>query len=422
MDFETDENGAEDSHGFGIPQDGESTQAAPTATSGIAPIPKATLKPLQMEETADPSPNPTEDNGNAGAENARVLDDFLSEDYLLPVSTTHSPPVRHSQTHNEQNNRLDVPAQDITRPEVGDGFTFSEDAPPHNTDMSATNPEYQTTASGIPTTPTSTPVGSDGVYVYSYHEESTLDSEDQETLQTVQLDERASEIPQTTSQAFMFPSGSMLEDLDSDHSDFRTAYATGGYSWDTDFNPTTSSLSASEESMPTPIPFLHTSGSHQASDISISSGTGTEPPTDLERATQTSPADLLPATKKYDPTEPPFTQKGGAELSPQAPWFDSAGPNETVTPVTARSGGAELLPGATDSPGQVTPDAPHQDPPASTHPAVLWPILLPTSGETTASPQVTFSGYWVTGNWSAVSSSVALNHSLSQHSFVFFDK
>uniref|UniRef100_A0A674MB76 ADAM metallopeptidase with thrombospondin type 1 motif 7 n=1 Tax=Takifugu rubripes TaxID=31033 RepID=A0A674MB76_TAKRU len=177
------------------------------------------------------------------------------------------------------------------------------------------------------------------------------------------------------------------------HSDFSPTYATGRYSWDTDFNPTTASLS--EEYMPTPLPYLQISGNHQASDISTSSGTATEPPTALEGATQVSPADLLPAVRKYDPTEPPSAERGGAEFSPQASWLDLEALDETPMPVmvTERSIG---LPSA------------HPDPPTSTRPAVFWPTLLPTSVQTTASPQGTFSGYWITGNWSACSTSCGL--------------
>uniref|UniRef100_A0A674MQ18 ADAM metallopeptidase with thrombospondin type 1 motif 7 n=1 Tax=Takifugu rubripes TaxID=31033 RepID=A0A674MQ18_TAKRU len=218
---ETAENGVEGSRVFGVPQDAGPTQMSSTAASEIAGIPKVTTEslhfPLEREEIADTILDPTGDNGNAGAENSKEWDDFLSEDYLLPVSPTHRPVVH------------------------------------------------------------------------------TVIPEDQETFQSVQLDESASEIPQTTSQSVVSASGFILEDLDSDHSDFSPTYATGRYSWDTDFNPTTASLS--EEYMPTPLPYLQISGNHQASDISTSSGTATEPPTALEGATQVSPADLLPAAE-----------------------------------------------------------------------------------------------------------------------------
>lgn len=400
-DFESDGNGGEGV--FGTLQDAEPTRAAPKVT-------------VETEETAHTNQDPTEDNGDAGAEKSEGLDDFLSEDFLLPVSTTRSPAVQHSQTRKEKNNPLSVPAKDVHGAEVENGFNFTAHSLPDNGDASATNPGYQTEISAVPTTPTRTPVGKDGDYVYNYHKESTLIPENQERFQSVQLEESASEIPRMPSESSVFPSGFRLETLDPDQSDLRT-YATGGYS--RDLNPTSASHSASEDSTPTSLPFLQTSGNQQASVISTSSGTRTEPPPDLEGATQTFPAELLPAARKYDPTEPPFTEKGGAGVSPQAPWFDVAAPDESVAPVTARGGGSELPQGTTAGPESIATNVPRRDPPASTHSAVLWPLLLPTSVQTTASAQVTFPGYWITGNWSAVSPSVTRNHRFSQNSFVF---
>lgn len=385
--FDSNGNGAEGV--FGAPQDVEPSQTAP----------KVTMETLEMEEMAHTKLEPTEDTGNAAAENSEGLEDLLSEDYLLPVSTTRSPPVRHSQTQKERNDRLGVPARDVNTPEAENGFHFTADSLPDNGDMSATHPGYQTTISVLPSKPTSTPAGHDGVYGDSYDKERTLIPEHQGSVQLV---ERASEIAQTPSQSFVFPSGFRLEDLAPDHSDFRT-YATGRYSKDTDFNPT----SASEDSTPTSLPFLQTSGNQQASVSSTSSGIGTEPPPDLEGATQPSPADLLPAARKYDPTEPPFSEEG---LSPQAPWLDVAAPDETVTSITVRSGGSEPPPGTTAAPEKITTEMPHRDPPTSPHSAVLWPPLLPTSVQTTASAQVTFPGYWISGNWSTVSLSLTINY------------
>lgn len=394
---ETVENGAEDSRVFGVPQDEGPTQMAPTAASEIAAIPKVTKEslhfPLEREAIADTNLDPTGENGNAEAENSKEWDDFLSEDYLLPVSPTRRPTVSHSQTHEERSNHLGVPTKDVNGPEVENGLNFTA-----NDDAS------HTTISGIPNTPTSAPVGNNSLYVYDYYEESTVIPEDRETFQSVHLDESASEIPQTTSQSFMSASGFILEDLDSDHSDFRPTYATGRYSWDTDFNPTTASLS--KESTPTPLPYLQISGNQQASDISTSSGTATEPPTALEGATQISPADLLPAVRKYDPTEPPSAERGGAEFSP---WLDLEVLDESLMPVWVTERSNEL------------PSA-HPDPPTSTRPAVFWTLLQPTSVQPTASPQVTFSGYWITGNWSAVSPPIALYHTFSQNFLSFVER
>ncbi|CAF99891.1 unnamed protein product, partial [Tetraodon nigroviridis] len=383
-DFESDGNGAEGV--FGTPQDAEPT--APNATVGT---PEAR------------NLDPTEDSGD---EDSVGLEDLLSEDYLLPVSTTDSPPVRHSQK--EKNGRHGFPAKDVNEAEVEKGLGLTADSLPDNVDMSATNPGYHTTLSGVPTSPTSAPVGNDHVYVYSYYKGSTLSPGNQERFQSVQMEESASEIPRTPSQSVVSTSGFRLGGLEPDHSAFRT-HATGGYSWNTHSNPTSASLSASEDSRPTFPTFLQTSGNQQASVISTSPGTGTKPPTGLEEATRTPPANLLPAAGKYDPTESPVTEGGGAELPPQAPWFDVTAPDETLTPITERRpGGNKLPPGTTAVPEQVTTEAPHRGPPTTTHPAVFGPFLLPTSVQSTASAQATFPGYWITGNWSACSTSCGL--------------
>lgn len=389
-DFESNGNGAEGV--FGAPQDAEPTQTTPKVTV-------ETVETLETEETARTNLEATEDDGNAGAESSEDLDDFLSEDYLLPVSTTRSPPVGHSQTEKEGNKPVGVTAADENGSEVEHGFNVSADSLPDTVNLPATSPGYQT---------------SDGVYVHRYYKESTLIPENQEGFEIIRLKESVSETPQSPSQSLVSPSGFRLEGLDPDHSHFRT-YATGGYSRDTDFNPTSASLSASEDSTPTSLPLLQTSGNQQASVTSTSSGTGSEPPPDLEGATHTSPADLLPAAGTYDPTEPLFTETGGTESSPQAPWADVAAPDEALTPITAWN---ELPPDTTAGPEQITTQAPHRDPPTSTHSVVLWSLLLPASVQSTASAQVTFPGYWITGNWSAVSPSVTRNHRFSHNSFV----
>lgn len=387
-DFESDGNGA----------GGEPTQTAPAVTA----------ETLETEETEHADLEPSEDGGNAGAESSEDLDDFLSEDYLLPVSTPRSPPVGRSQAEEEGSNRVGEPAADEEGPEVGHGSNVPADI----VNPSATSPGYQTMTPAVPTTPTRAPVGGDGVYVQRYHKENTLIPEHREWFPSVQLEESASGTPQTPSQGWVSPSGFRLEGLDPDHSHFRTD-STGGYSRDTDFHPT----SVSGDSTPTPLPLLQTSGSQQASVSSTPSGTRSDPPPDLEGATHTPPAGLLPAAGTHDPTEPPSTQTGGAESSPQAPWADAAAPDETLTPITAWSRGGELPPDTT--PEQITTPTPHPDPPAST--AVLWPLLLPASVQTTVSAQVAFPGYWITGNWSAVSPSVTRNHR-SHNSFIFSQK
>uniref|UniRef100_A0A8C4NQ64 Peptidase M12B domain-containing protein n=1 Tax=Dicentrarchus labrax TaxID=13489 RepID=A0A8C4NQ64_DICLA len=225
------------------------------------------------------------------------------------------------------------------------------------------------------------------------------------TRTEVQLDKSVSEIPQTTSQPTIFPTAFTLEDLDLD----QTGYATSQYSWDTDPDLSTTSLPASERSSPLPIPFVPISGNQEASEDSTSL-TGTEiiPPTNLEGATQPSPADFLPATMEQIPTKPAFTERTGTDSTSQSPSFDLADfdYNEIVIPMMVRSSSSD--PGPSHQLPTNTAAAPkHSTTPAvpslPTNPPILLPLPVPTSVQTSASTHVTTAAYWVTGNWSAVS-------------------
>uniref|UniRef100_A0A8C4HB19 A disintegrin and metalloproteinase with thrombospondin motifs 7 n=1 Tax=Dicentrarchus labrax TaxID=13489 RepID=A0A8C4HB19_DICLA len=214
----------------------------------------------------------------------------------------------------------------------------------------------------------------------------------------VQLDKSVSEIPQTTSQPTIFPTAFTLEDLDLD----QTGYATSQYSWDTDPDLSTTSLPASERSSPLPIPFVPISGNQEASEDSTSL-TGTEiiPPTNLEGATQPSPADFLPATMEQIPTKPAFTERTGTDSTSQSPSFDLADfdYNEIVIPMMVRSSSSD--PGPSHHTTPAVPSLP-------TNPPILLPLPVPTSVQTSASTHVTTAAYWVTGNWSACSTSCGL--------------
>uniref|UniRef100_I3JE65 ADAM metallopeptidase with thrombospondin type 1 motif 7 n=1 Tax=Oreochromis niloticus TaxID=8128 RepID=I3JE65_ORENI len=102
-DFESNGNNS-DSHGLSVSQEVEPTHsvkedahmetaATPTATTAV---PKPTAYTLETENPQNIKVNITKDSKNAAAKevsqtNSENLDDYLSEDFLLPVSTTHSP-------------------------------------------------------------------------------------------------------------------------------------------------------------------------------------------------------------------------------------------------------------------------------------------------------------------------------------------
>uniref|UniRef100_A0A3Q4HZ00 A disintegrin and metalloproteinase with thrombospondin motifs 7-like n=1 Tax=Neolamprologus brichardi TaxID=32507 RepID=A0A3Q4HZ00_NEOBR len=128
----------------------------------------------------------------------------------------------------------------------------------------------------------------------------------------VPLDENTAEIPQTN---------------------FDTLYATTeNYSRDTDRDLSTTSLPASEKSIPPPVSSLLISGNQEAS--TSLTGTAIIPPT------QFSPADFPTHTMKPIPSKPEFTKTTGTYPTSQAPLFDVANYdyNEIAFPPVVRSG------------------------------------------------------------------------------------
>ncbi|KAG8001232.1 A disintegrin and metalloproteinase with thrombospondin motifs 7 [Nibea albiflora] len=219
----------------------------------------------------------------------------------------------------------------------------------------------------------------------------------------VELDESAAEIPQTTSQTTIFPAASTLN-----QTHFDTLYTTSQYSRDTDLQYlSTTSFPSSEKSAPLPVPFMMISGNERASDSKSLTGTEIIPP----------------ATMKQEPTKPAFTEKTGTDSTSQAPWFDLADfdYNEIVVPTMLSSRNSDPEPSyqlptntaATTQDSATTP-AQHVDtttPPVTilpTHPPTPWLLPVPASVQTSASTQVTKTAYWVTGNWSACSTSCGL--------------
>uniref|UniRef100_A0A8C4NQ74 ADAM metallopeptidase with thrombospondin type 1 motif 7 n=1 Tax=Dicentrarchus labrax TaxID=13489 RepID=A0A8C4NQ74_DICLA len=123
--------------------------------------------------------------------------------------------------------------------------------------------------------------------------------------------------------------------------------------------------------------------------------------------------DFLPATMEQIPTKPAFTERTGTDSTSQSPSFDLADfdYNEIVIPMMVRSSSSD--PGPSHQLPTNTAAAPkHSTTPAvpslPTNPPILLPLPVPTSVQTSASTHVTTAAYWVTGNWSACSTSCGL--------------
>ncbi|TKS69568.1 disintegrin and metalloproteinase with thrombospondin motifs 7 [Collichthys lucidus] len=449
-DFESDGKDSEDSSKFDAPQEAKPTHSveknahtettrAPTATSAIPMISKATASTLKTEEPVNTNLNNMRDSGNVATKesihlNSENLDDFLSEDFLLPVSTTRSPPLsttQHSQTVKERENISTMlfttkePTQDVKWEEHEeaennyDNF-FEEDGLTEDVTMTpkhaAPTPRHQTTINTFVATTVNVQESEEQHYYdYNYNEKVPDISTNQEDVESpeplgsptpekiiqvkpkVELDESAAEIPQTTSQPTIFPAASTL-----DQTHFDTVYTTSQYLQDTDLQYlSTTSFPASEKSAPLPVPFMIISGNEKASDSKSLTGTEIIPP----------------ATLKQEPTKPAFTEKTGTDPTSQAPWFDLADfdYNEIVVPTMMSSHDSDPEPSyqlptntAATSQRSATP-AQHVDtttPPVTIlpiHPPTPWLLPVPASVQTSASTQVTKTAYWVTGNWSACS-------------------
>lgn len=437
-EFDSEGKDSEDSHKLSVPHEvrptpsgKEKTSSSPTATPASAEATAYTLREPEKTQL-------DEDNENAATQKDKHFDDILSEDFLLPVSTTRSPPLFTTQHSPILKSRHDNPgwsenistkpslvsttkdsAQDVNyEAEAENNYdSFTED--------SVTEDVNVTPAPGLPTAYTINVQDTVEHDDYEYRDEEKTElapdiSADQEdvqrpepTLETiiqeqteVQLDDSASEIPQTTSQSTVFSNAFTLEDLDLDQTSINKVNTTSLYPWRSDLDLST----ASPPSLP--VSTLPVSGNQEDSATSL---TGTEfiPPSNLEGTIQPSPADFLPATTKHTRTQPASAETTGTDSTSQAPFFDLADfdYNEIVVPTAMRSSSdpdpSNHHPETTAASPQHTTTA-TPAPTLSTHPPALWSLPAPTPAQTSPSTQASTAAHWVPGNWSACSTSCGL--------------
>ncbi|KAM4602953.1 A disintegrin and metalloproteinase with thrombospondin motifs 7 [Polymixia lowei] len=365
-DFDAGNNGkdAGNSHGFDHPGETESnlsmkentdkeTAVTPATTSAISTSSEITADTLDGEKPHDHNPDDVEESSKpptkkSAAMESENVDDFLSKDYFLPVSTTPSPPLsptRYSETLKEKHrnvgwsrNLSTAPSLVSTTKEHTDDDKWGQ----HEDEAENINEEYfeershdNITLKYAAPSPVSqiekddtlpTPVGAEETedvdyFEYNYNEKSTmgpdisdsqgsigspeppLGSPSQETViqsQThkttipVELDESTFEIPQATSLSFdslkTFPTAFIPRDLELErHLDMDTN-AEQGSSRVTDHDLFVTSHSASQDSTTLPVPSQPTSGNQEASNgTSPITGTDFLPLTELEGGTQPSP-------------------------------------------------------------------------------------------------------------------------------------
>lgn len=475
-DFEGDGNESGDR--FNAPQENKpshsikenafmETTRTPTATSATFTVSKGPANTLKTVETQNTNMDSVKGSGNTATKESmqtksEIVDDFLSEDYLLPVSTTHSPLLSttlHSRSLKERHDtwlwpesfsampRLvfttKEPTSDVEleqyREEADDSDSLSGEEDVRATSKHASpTPQHQATVDTA-VSKTVSELDEHDEYEYSYNEQSAQGSDisaDREAGESPEpsgspmpetvihktegkLDRSASEIPQTTSQSAILSTALKLGDSDLDQTYDNILYANSkSNSWDTDLDLSTTSLPpplSSEKSTPFPISFLKSSGNQESSDSTLLTGTEIIPPTKLEGATQASPADfLLSTTLQQIPTRPVFTQRTRTDSTSQVALFDGADfayyeaaippiSSSTSNPVPSYQHSAN----SATTPQYSSIPLKHMESPPSTvtilptHPPA--PLPVPTFVLSSPSTQVSTTAYWVTGNWSAVS-------------------
>lgn len=341
------------------------TTTGPAAATVISPVSR---DEEQLDKDVDRNGKDDEDESESVSEN---LEDFLSEDFLLPAFTTRLPPfspTQFSPTQKENEN---------PRPSEKSATTL-----PLWTDEDPTI----TLQNGTETGKKSNFFHKDGVTApptLGYHitVHSAVISTEQEGIDgpkaTTHLQLDISELPQTTSQPAILPAAFTPADSSSDLTEL--VYSTVQDPRESSRDLSRNLPPASEKSGPVPTSSQHISGNGEASRDPAPTGTDAVPPTLLEGATTPPPADSLPAPRERQQTESPPLNRTGFDRKPQPP----------ANPTTLKPSQANIS------------FMLHEAPP--TRPPDPRPVQATSSTQTSTSTQVVTSAYWVTGNWSTVS-------------------
>uniref|UniRef100_A0AAX7TGV9 ADAM metallopeptidase with thrombospondin type 1 motif 7 n=1 Tax=Astatotilapia calliptera TaxID=8154 RepID=A0AAX7TGV9_ASTCA len=230
------------------------------------------------------------------------------------------------------------------------------------------------------------------------------------TLETENPQNTKVNVTKDTSGSTLFSNAFTMDDVNTDQTNFDTLYATTeNYSRDTDRDLSTTSLPASEKSIPPPVSSLLISGNQEAS--TSLTGTAIIPPT------QFSPADFPTHMMKPIPSKPEFTKTTGTYPTSQAPLFDVVNYdyNEIAFPPVVRSGinsdpgsSYQVSTNSGATPQHSTTSAQDSESPT---PAVAFLPTVPavlTSVQTYVHTQNTAAAYWIAGNWSQCSTTCGL--------------
>lgn len=421
FDFESNEERSDGSHGFGSQEAKPTHSEKENSHMGSTSAPTADRTVLKVDSLATEEPPSIKTDNSSEELNEENLDDFLSEDRLLPVSPTRSSPkstTQHSQTEKDRSwwwpenpstlpNLLftaEQPALDETWGQSGEEENHSEYLTVTLT-HGAPTPRHQTTAGA--TTVNFLEAAHD--FISAEQENSgPLGSLFPETATQVRTELDKSKIPQTTSVSTYLPVAFTMEDWDLDSNNLATSNSTFLY---TSFDLSTTLPSSPEESSPPPTspsaPFLLISGNVDTSDDSLSlTGTGIRP--NLQGATMILPADSQTATMDF--TYPALPETTGTNPTSQPPFFHSTGfdYNETFIPSRVESktnSQPNLSKVSSATPKLSSALAKHMNSPTPVAP--YFPTHAQSFGansvQNSASPHASGAAFWIAGNWSAVS-------------------
>lgn len=443
-DFDNDENDSGDSHG--LSEEANKNENANIDIVG-APTTTPAISAAYMTNTEEPQNTnhvKVEHSGNTATNesvqrNSENLGDFLHEDLLLPVSTTHSPTsstTGHSpkpkQIHEivrwpENRSTLSPPesttkeaSQDVTWEQYLDETEnsyryFPEENSTDNVTLTpnhdAPTPIYHTIVSTIGASPVNTQEkGLSDVYDEYIYNDLSMSGQDVSVEGTerfvtpagVQLEDTASEIPQSTLSTTTFKL------------DFSSVYEVNkGSPWGSDHHPSETSLTSTQKATPLTFPFPEISGNRETSDGSVLlTGTETIPLTNQKGASQSS-SDDLPSEMEQVPARTSMNITTGTDSDSKPQLFDV---NEfdfneiLLPPVVSSTSNSEpdLSASAVTTEPPMTP-VKLTDPsepavlPQATPPSTLRTPSVSTTTPTSTPTRFKNAAYWVTGNWSAVS-------------------
>ncbi|XP_023808685.1 A disintegrin and metalloproteinase with thrombospondin motifs 7 [Oryzias latipes] len=362
-------------------------------------------------------------------ENSKDANDFLSEDYLLPVSNTYLPPLsktpRSQIAKGEHESVLwpesiitsgllvttEHPAQDETWEESGDE---TENA--YDDSRAEENHSQGFTVTAVHPAPTRIHQTTTDITSTMEINSKSLSLEEKNDVTSKPLDQPAeTEIPvrtgihlkeifQTTT---AIPSAFTLEDLEMDPNILEAQRN----SWDNDLS-----------TLPPPSTFLpslllQTSGNQWVSEnFRLLTGTENMPPTNTRGDAQPPATDVLTASVKAISPNPAFGKTTGTDSTYQPHLFyqteydyseilDSSTVGSNINPdlIHQAATNTQATTQSSLTPAHHVEQATPTVPIISTNAPSLWPRTVPSSVEASGG-----AGHWVAGNWSACSTSCGL--------------